>query len=78
MLHTARGQVWIASCGDDLAKANAALDNDRSTVPKSVVDKWAAALLAEHGPGCFFKKKTIGNKWTINGQHIYKFVFAGT
>ena len=38
--------MWTASCGDDLAKATAALDNDHATVPNGVVDKWKAALLA--------------------------------
>ena len=80
--------MWAASAGNELPKANAAIDlNDPKTkarrlgentltVPPSVVEKWQAALLEAHGPACVFKRKErLGAK--INGQHIYQFVLAG-
>ena len=89
-----RTQEWAASAGDDLAKANAAIDlkevtdpktkerrlgENTLTVPKSVVEKWQAALLAAHGPACVFKRKErrSANSVKINAMHIYKFVLAG-
>jgi len=46
-------------------------------VPKSVVEKWKAALLEAHGPTCKLTnvKKVGGNKpnvWTIGGWHVYR------
>ena len=79
---TTRGQEWAATAGDELAKANAALDTPNSEVPPSVVKKWQAALLVAHGEKCVFKRKKNGgnkpNVWTISGWHVYKFVLTGT
>ena len=93
---TTRGQVWAASAGNELAKANAAIERDKEVidkatgelrleennleVPKSVVEKWQAALIAAHGPTCEFRRKgrCSANSVRINAMHIYKFVLAGT
>ena len=71
--------TWAVNQGIPADKANAAIDDDRIEVPKSVVDKWAAALRAEHGETCVFKKRTrstSGGGWAIKGQHLYQFLLV--
>lgn len=66
--------AWMASCGTELEKANAALDNNRMELPPSVVEKWQDALLVVHGTTCKFKKQTkTNNGHRICGNHIFKF-----
>jgi hypothetical protein len=79
--------AWVASCGALLEKADAALEETeagtRREIPKTVVDKWQAAFLKEHGKDCTLKNITHlsgssgGGQRKIKGWHIFKFELAG-
>jgi hypothetical protein len=71
----------LTSCGSDLEKANAAIEEtpagERREVPDPVNKKWGAALLKAHGAVCKFRKSTnLGTAGKIKGWHIIEFEMA--
>ena len=72
--------MYFAKCGiPHHETVNGQPKESTKPVPKSVLDKWAAALVTAHGPSCVFsnqkrRSRTAGN---VNGQHLYQFVLTG-
>jgi len=61
--------AWLATCGADLAKVEAALAYPKKAFPPDFLDKWDVAL-SVIGEGCKFKKRTHLSSEFVTGWHI--------